>query len=511
MIFLNGISKIYFNFMNTKILNFSIKFNKKDKDTSVFLDKVLVKKNQIKTTLNLLIGYENTYPKTKNGEYIKLKLENEKIVIHNDFYSSFPVYIYENKNKIILSNSIEGLRIFEELELQISSKMIYRYFGFGFIPFTSDTVYNNVSLMPPNSKIIINRGLKLSSKTINIFNHKLNIYNVKKVYEELNISFINKTSLFRNENPIFCLTSGLDSLLGSFLLKKNNIKVSTATFGSSNKVKDIIISESRASSLQLGKKHYKSIINDIAFAQFIDLSTITGGLSTSSNIYFYNFILNLKNKGKYVFYYCDHYEALRRSLKSNPRSIISGTTPNAVINKYFINLNEYNRILKKDLKLIHRYKFDPYMSYYLFEKYIKTTFYKNLIHNSLGTLKVTLPLDYNFLKVNNNYIRTTGTFSFKAIFNILSEELMLPFNTSENKKKTLRDFPFQPKVILKTFKNNFIEIFEKELGKELNVFFDVDKILTSLRCNRYVEKEEWFLLKLINLLIYKQKRKIDIY
>ena len=123
----------------------------------------------------------------------------------------------------------------------------------------------------------------------------------------------------------------------------------------------------------------------------------------------------------------------------------------------------------------------------------------------------TLPLDYNFLKVNNNYIRTTGTFSFKAIFNILSEELMLPFNTSENKKKTLRDFPFQPKVILKTFKNNFIEIFEKELGKELNVFFDVDKILTSLRCNRYVEKEEWFLLKLINLLIYKQKRKIDIY
>ena len=64
------------------------------------------------------------------------------------------------------------------------------------------------------------------------------------------------------------------------------------------------------------------------------------------------------------------------------------------------------------------------MSYYLFEKYIKTSFYKNLI-NSLGTLKVTLPLDYNFLKVNNNYIRTTGALSFKAIFESLSKEFTI--------------------------------------------------------------------------------------
>ena len=98
------------------------------------------------------------------------------------------------------------------------------------------------------------------------------------------------------------------------------------------------------------------------------MSHLTGGLSTSSNIYFYNFILNLKNKGKYIFYYCDHYEALRRSLKNNANSIISGTTPNVVTNKYFVSLNEYKRILKKDLKLIYKYKFDPYMSYYLLLK-----------------------------------------------------------------------------------------------------------------------------------------------
>ena len=114
-------------------------------------------------------------------------------------------------------------------------------------------------------------------------------------------------------------------------------------------------------------------------------------------------------------------------------------------------------------------------------------------------------------QINNNYIRTTGALSFKAIFESLSKELGLPFDVSENKKKTLSDFPFQPKVIIKKFKNNFIEIFEKELGKELNDFFDIDKILTSIKYNNYVEKEEWFLLKLINLLIYKQRKKIDIY
>ena len=150
--------------MNTKILNFSIKFDKKNKDIIIYLDKVLIKKNQIKTTLNLLIGYDNTCPETKNGEYIKLEIGSKKIVIYNDYYSSFPVYIYENKNKIILSNSIESLHMFGELKLQISSQMIYRYFGFGFIPFRSNTIYKDVSLMPPNSKIVLTNELELSSK-----------------------------------------------------------------------------------------------------------------------------------------------------------------------------------------------------------------------------------------------------------------------------------------------------------------------------------------------------------
>ena len=57
--------------------------------------------------------------------------------------------------------------------------------------------------------------------------------------KSLNNSFLNKISHFKDEKPIFCLSSGLDSLLASYLFK-NNIEVSTATFGSSNKVKDII-------------------------------------------------------------------------------------------------------------------------------------------------------------------------------------------------------------------------------------------------------------------------------
>ena len=62
--------------------------------------------------------------------------------------------------------------------------MIYRYFGFGFIPFRNNTVYKNVSLMPPNSKIILNKTMELSSKAIDIFNHKSKIYNLSRVYEE---------------------------------------------------------------------------------------------------------------------------------------------------------------------------------------------------------------------------------------------------------------------------------------------------------------------------------------
>ena len=88
---------------------------------------------------------------------------------------------------------------------------------------------------------------------------------------------------------------------------------------------------------------------------------------------------------------------------------------------------------------------------------------------------------------------------------------MQDFEFDENKEKVVADFPFHPFALLKHFKNEVFEIISYEAGKELNNFFNLDLILESLESKNHVPKEEWFILRLLNLIIYKQKRKTGVY
>ena len=493
-----------------RIFDFSIEFSKKRTRNRIYIDHNPLGQKDLHKNEKFIIGYKNKY-RLDSDEKIILIISKNRISIQNDYFSSYPVYIFEDRNKILISNTIEGLNQFEILNLEISSDLIYTYFTFGYIPFENSTIYKNVTLMPPNSSIDIEKTFILKEKPINIFDHQKEKVYIDKLFNNLNDSAVGKLKDFEFQKSLFCLTSGQDSLLGALLLKKHGFKISTGTYGSSKNAKDIIIAKQRSEKLKLGAKHNEAIFEDFIFEDLIKLSTVTGGLSTSSNIFLFLFVSAMRKRNYKYFFYCDHYEVFRRSLENVSSSITSSTTPYPVVEKYFKNVKLYKKSVNESLEGLSIYKFDPYMSFYLFDKYIKATFYKNLIHNAFSTTKITLPLDYKLLRFNNNYIRNTKAYSFKSLSDKLKNDVLQDFEFDENKEKVVADFPFHPFALLKHFKNEVFEIISYEAGKELNNFFNLDLILESLESKNHVPKEEWFILRLLNLIIYKQKRKTGVY
>jgi hypothetical protein len=495
--------------MTESISNFTIKHDYKSKSTRVSINNKIIN-NKSKRNKSYIVGYQYSTSGINEGEYIKLSIGKKHIQLGNDCFSAYPVYVYRDNVKLILSNTIIGLTYFNDIKISISRDSIYEYFTFGYIPFRDNIIYKDISLLAPNSIITIDNRVSIKSNSSKIFNHEKPLNDIDILYDALNESIINKTSGFNSENSVFCLTSGEDSMLGGCLLRNNDISTSTATFGKSDS-KDIIKAKARANELLLGGPHHQLLIDelDYNFYDFHNLSIITGGLSTSSNIYLYLFAIHMKNIGYRNFYYCDHYEALRRLLKPELETIISHTTPIKVVNKYFTNLSEYKINLSSSVEKINSVYFsDPYMEYYLFEKYIKTSFYKNIIHNAFGTTKITLPLNYNLLKLNNNYINTAKSYSFEALASKVNNKMQNNFIFSETKVKTLADFSFSPRSIIKEFEEDIINVIDHEIGNGFEEYFDLNKMIKSIKMKNYVEKEEWFILRILNLFLFKQAKNV---
>ena len=64
--------------------------------------------------------------------------------------------------------------------------------------------------------------------------------------------------------------------------------------------------------------------------------------------------------------------------------------------------------------------------------------------------------------------------------------------------------------MLKFHKKFFNKLLDKKYSKQFSNFFDIELIKKSLKDNNFVDKEEWFLLRLFSLIIFSNKHKIKI-
>ena len=62
----------------------------------------------------------------------------------------------------------------------------------------------------------------------------------------------------------------------------------------------------------------------------------------------------------------------------------------------------------------------------------------------------------------------------------------------------------------KISQNFFLKVIEKKYSKQFANFFNLDLIKHSLKNNNFIDKEEWFVLRLFSLLIFANKYKIKI-
>ena len=467
-------------------------------------------KNNKKSIVNLkkknsyLIGYKHD-ELSLDGEFISISVDN-KIIIQNDIYGSHNLYHYKNEYKEIISNSLDEI-LKLKLNISISKKNIYRYFSFGFLPLSQETIFNKIKIIERNSEIKIFKNLVINSGDFELFQRrKTNIHKAKMEFVKLFKKKIHKIKL---KEAVLCLTAGYDTLLSLMFIKKMNL----ATFGDVNSL-DVLGAKRRKKIFGKKRKHlvYYTKSNLLQKKDFLTYSSLLGGFGNLSSIEFLNFINFLKKKKiKYV-YHSDHFETARRNYTKLDDLKNKYLTPLKVVEKYFLSHKEYDYLKNKFFNKIKlKYKKDEINKFYFFDRFIKGNFWKNQIYSNLGLIKISLPLEFKFLNNNFNLIKKNKENNFfYSLFpkkKVISNEL----NSVKKVYKKNKDRSATNQVdILNFHKKFFNKLLNKRYSKQFSNFFDIKLIKKSLKENNFVEKEEWFLLRFFSLIIFSNKYKIRI-
>lgn len=158
-----------------------------------------------------------------------------------------------------------------------------------------------------------------------------------------------------------------------------------------------------------------------------------------------------------------------------------------------------------------QYKKNEINKFYLFDRFIKGNFWKNQVYSNLGLIKISLPLEFQFINNNFNLIKKNkeNNFFFNLFpkkKNIFSELNSVREVYGKNKDRSATN----QLDILNYHKEYFSKILNRKYSKQFSSFFNLDLIKKSLKENCFVEKEEWFLLRLFSLIIFSNKYRIKI-
>jgi asparagine synthetase B (glutamine-hydrolysing) len=149
----------------------------------------------------------------------------------NDIVGSKKLFIYRSKNIIYFSNSIQIFTIFFKNSLSPNRGYLTEYLCDRIVS-GKETFYNEILMLPCNSKCYIKRGGDLSFDSIYHFNKDTNYQSNSLLTNTIELSSIVKDSLSRifdsySENDLgIALSGGIDStILYSFITKYFSNKV----------------------------------------------------------------------------------------------------------------------------------------------------------------------------------------------------------------------------------------------------------------------------------------------
>lgn len=494
-----------------KIEDFCILKNKKTNqlDIKFYKNNFNEIKNPEKQESSFLIGYKYTHEDYEDGEYVSIHVNGKIIKIKNDIYSSIPVYNFENSNYFVSSTSIYLINEMLPKKLNLDSDILYMYFAFGYIPASRKTIYKNIKIMEANTELVIGDEIVQRTKP-KLFQKIETAKNIACVVESFSNAINLKCQEALSGETIFCLTSGLDSLLGALSLKSQKICTYTSTWGLKNSL-DIKYARKRSEQIGIGSVHNEFFIDDlqIGYSNYKKFSKITGGISPTSSIYLMFYADYLSKIGKNYHIYCDYLEITRRHYKTLDELKNKYITPKTVSDYYFIDKTSYDMSIKDALQNISN-KNDNYMQTYLYDRCVNGAFYKNSIIRKYGAVKITTSLDAHFLETNHSFLNNYG-YSYDLMVREYKKMTGLTLEHDSQKKiKTNIDFSFSALDLIKNNTALFIDLINEPSSEPLAIFFDFNRIKKSLTNNNYIKKEEWFLHRLFNLLFFKRENSIGI-
>ncbi|MFC1589932.1 hypothetical protein ACFL42_00410 [Candidatus Omnitrophota bacterium] len=463
--------------------------------------------------ISYIIGYKYDGSEGPDGEYIVINKSGDGIQIQNDRYACCPVYIYEDPNLLIISSSIREILLHSHAKIIINGALLYDYFSFGYLPIVDDTIYKNVRTLQPRSAISINKHHSVKSEPLTLFTMPEGEGTISYLAECLHESIRKKIARIPLSESVLFLTGGYDTLLGMLEMKASGYHVDTATWGN-NSDSDITEARFRHNLFSSKSRHFETIIDNIKVnvGDLEYFSDTVGGLSTLASIYLIPFTREMVRLGKIHQLYCDYFEVTRRSYSSIEDIREKYTTDRSVVKKYFLDLKRYDQRLTGNFDLIRsHYKNDYPLEFHFYDRCVKEPFYKNMIIRRLGAIKYTLSVDHAFIRYNHSYIRKHRSLTYNSLLEDASKKLSLDIGSVISRTNADSGHqPYDARSIIYNNKEYFISILESHSSKELREIWDIGEMRNSIYNNTLIKNEEWFILRLVNLLIFKNKHKIGI-
>lgn len=431
--------------------------------------KIIKFKTDSKRKIDFILGYKLS---DNSGEYTIIKIENQKIKIITDLFLSYPIYYYLKKDLIVISTNIIKLHSIKKPNLEINKNSLVDLYNYGFNFKNRDTIFKSIN--------------QLDTKTLNIFQNfkfksePLKNLKIKKHNGLFKKQIENKIELLNINKPALALTSGIDSNIVLKFLSNLNIEFDCICYGNKNS-HDVKFSKIFARKYNknyihklqnyTNRKNISSLLNEYA--------EISSGIGISSEIFLMELAKKISKKYKFLFlggggeFYRNYFINKKRFI-SNYLTLSSTLKKFLKEDFYKICIIRQNQIKKKKIKLRQFYL----KSRYPYNSNRKNNYLKNYI------FPINFLVDENLYK---NFLEDTS--NYKKYFHV---------NIKRTKQNNVEAFNI----------DNFFKIIKPFLIKNLNIlsnyeiFIDVKKTIYFVKNNLLDKRDKWFLLRILNLILY---------
>ena len=148
--------------------------------------------------------------------------------------------------------------------------------------------------------------------------------------------------------------------------------------------------------------------------------------------------------------------------------------------------------------------------FYFFDRNIKGGFWKAPITRSFNMIKINLSYDEIWINKNYNYLIDHGFIYEKLMKDYFKNLDLNSKNLMPNYNPNVKDIAINFNKTVYEHSDIFIDLLSLTKNKDISDVFDVIKIIDRIKNKSINAGDEWFILRLLNLIIFSSNNNIDL-